>query len=340
MSLVAQHRSDRPLGGSSGDWGRRFLRFHVPLAVVSAAFLVSFMTLPLFDPLAYSRMDMESRSTVPQPMDMATARPEQQGGGAVHGGTEPAAAGGHGGSQTSAPSDHGAGPAQPSGHAGSQTPMPGQVPSAGHGAGGQVGATESDALTDRRAQSRFDQRLTVATGYLATMLLAFTLLVGPANLLLRRRNPVSSYLRRDAGMWAAAISVVHVIVGLQVHGSADLSGVLGYFFGRDGSPLLNSFGLANWIGLLGTVIVVGLLTISSDLALRTLKAPRWKLLQRLNYVLFALVVAHAIFYGALLRLTSPFTLMLFLSVIAVMAGQTTGIWLWRRRRSRTTPLAA
>jgi len=87
------------------------------------------------------------------------------------------------------------------------------------------------------------------------------------------------------------------------------------------------------------VIVVGLLTISSDLALRTLKAPRWKWLQRLNYVLFALVVAHAIFYGALLRLTSPFTLMLFLSVIAVMAGQTTGIWLWRRRW-RTTALAA
>jgi sulfoxide reductase heme-binding subunit YedZ len=306
----------------------------MPLAVVSAAFLVLFMTFPLFDPLAYSRMDMESRSAVPQPMDMGTARPERQGDDAVHGGTAPALAGGHGGSQTSAPSDHDARQAQPSAHGGSQTPPPSQVPSASHG------AAEPDALTDRRAQSRFDQRLTVATGYLATMLLAFTLLVGPANLLLSRRNPVSSYLRRDAGMWTAALSVTHVIVGLQVHGSADLWGAFGYFFGRDGSPLLNSFGLANWIGLLATVIVVGLLTISSDLALRALKAPRWKWLQRLNYVLFALVVAHAIFYGALLRLTSPFTLMLFLSVIAVMAGQTIGICLWRRRRSRTTALAA
>ncbi len=327
MSLIAQRRSDRPLGGNNGDWGRRFLRFHVPLVLVSAAFLVLFMTLPLFDPLAYSRMDMASRSAVPQPMDMDTARAERQGDGAVHGGTEPAPAGGHGGSQTSAPSDHGARLAQQSGHGESQTPAPSLVPSAGHEGGGQ-------------AQSRFDQRLAVATGYLATMLLALTLLVGPANLVLRRRNPVSSYLRRDAGMWTAAFSVIHVIVGLQVHGTPDLLGALGYFFGRDGSPLLNSFGLANWIGLLATVIVVGLLTISSDLALRTLKAPRWKWLQRLNYALFALVVAHAIFYGALLRLTSPFTLMLFLSVIAVMAGQATGIWLWRRRRSRTTAFAA
>ena len=40
----------------------------------------------------------------------------------------------------------------------------------------------------------------VATGYVATGLLALTLLVGPANLLLRRRNPISSYLRRDAGI--------------------------------------------------------------------------------------------------------------------------------------------
>src|SRR5881628_3323292 len=97
----------------------------------------------------------------------------------------------------------------------------------------------------------------------------------------------------------------------------------------------NSFGLGNWTGLTATLIVVGLLTISSDLALRTLKAPAWKSLQRLNYALFALVIAHAFFYGALLRLTSPFTLLLALSVIAVFVGQGVGVWLWRRRDSHT-----
>jgi hypothetical protein len=38
----------------------------------------------------------------------------------------------------------------------------------------------------------FTSQLTIATGYLATALLALTLLVGPANLLLRRRNPLSN----------------------------------------------------------------------------------------------------------------------------------------------------
>jgi sulfoxide reductase heme-binding subunit YedZ len=192
---------------------------------------------------------------------------------------------------------------------------------------------DSQGVTDSSARSRFDQRLTFATGYVATGLLALTLVIGPINLLLRRRNPVSSYLRRDVGMWTAGFSVIHVILGLQVHSAGQLAAFLTYFFGRDGSPLLNSFGLGNWTGLLATVIALGLLTISSDFALRTLKAPTWKWLQRLNYALFALVVAHAIFYGALLRATSPFTLLLALSVVGVFVGQAVGVWLWRRRDS-------
>ncbi|MQA92392.1 MAG: hypothetical protein GEU90_19560 [Gemmatimonas sp.] len=40
--------SSQPLG-TSGDQRRRLVRHHVPLAVASAAVLVLFMTLPLFD---------------------------------------------------------------------------------------------------------------------------------------------------------------------------------------------------------------------------------------------------------------------------------------------------
>ena len=189
-------------------------------------------------------------------------------------------------------------------------------------------------MTESRARSYFMQRFTVATGYVATGLLALTLLIGPFNVLLRRRTPVSSYLRRDVGMWTAGFSGVHVISGSLLHGGGELAGLLNYFVMPDGSPRLNSFGLGNWTGLAATVIVVGLLAISSDLALRTLKAPRWKLLQRLNYALFALVIAHAFFYGALLRMASPFTILLIVSVIAVFVGQASGIWLWRRRLSR------
>jgi len=239
---------------------------------------------------------------------------------------------GQGGSQVGS-MDHSAGQTESTDH------NSGQTESMSHDAG-QTGPTGSDEMPEMRDPQRlvasrsFTQRFTVATGYLATGLLALTLLIGPANLLLRRRNPVSSYLRRDVGMWTAIFSVVHVFFGLQVHD--QLRNFLNYFFAPDGRVLTNSFGLGNWTGLAATVIVVGLLALSSDVALRKLKAGSWKWLQRLNYALFALVVAHAFFYGALLRLQSPYTLLLLLSVIAVFIGQALGIWLWRRRHARTT----
>jgi hypothetical protein len=36
-----------------------------------------------------------------------------------------------------------------------------------------------------------------------------------------------------------------------------------------------------------------------------------------------------------LRTNSPYTSLLLLSVIAVVAGQAVGVWLWRRRYART-----
>jgi sulfoxide reductase heme-binding subunit YedZ len=185
----------------------------------------------------------------------------------------------------------------------------------------------------------FVRRFTVGTGYVALALLALTLLIGPANLLLRRRNPVSSYLRRDVGAWTAVFSGVHVIASLWVHGTGQIRDFLNFFVAH-GSPLRNSFGLGNWTGLAALLIVAGLLALSSDAALRKLKAKNWKRLQRLNYVLFALVLVHAFFYGALLRETSPYTILLGLSVIAVVVGQAVGIGLFRRRSSRRTAESA
>lgn len=177
-----------------------------------------------------------------------------------------------------------------------------------------------------------ESAFTLATGYVATVLLGLTLLIGPANLLLRRRMPVSTSLARDTGTWAALFSIVHVTVGLKVHGNPDdLLGFVNYFLAADGTPKTNSFGLGNWVGLAALVIVIGLLALSNDRSLRELKAGRWKRLQRLNYALFALVVLHAVFYGALLRMTSPFTLVLLVTIGAVLLGQAVGIRLWRRR---------
>jgi sulfoxide reductase heme-binding subunit YedZ len=267
-----------PLGCRRGDWRRRLLLHHVPLALVSALVLVLFVGLSPFTTGGYPMLDMGGDGVFPQPMDMGD-----------------------------------------------------RMGLAGMGDGGGQTTGLSFELPSRFSMSQ----MTIASGYVATALLGLTLLIGPANLLLRRRNPVSTYLARDIGTWAAIFSIVHVILGLQLHGRGGAFGFLNYFVARDGSVLTNSFGLGNWTGLAALVIVVGLLAISTDRSLRELKAKRWKNLQRLNYALFALVVLHAFFYGALLRMTSPFTLVLVFTVVAVFVGQLAGIWLFRRRISRT-----
>ena len=303
MRLV-RRLSNHPRAG--GDLRRRLLRHHVPLALASAAVLVLFMTVPSFDATRYP------------PGNIFTdwyPREDFPGGG---------------------PSDQGGGHRPPQQQGGDHQIPPEileQIPPEHRGGG--PGPTDPAEHMGR--DSGFTRQFTVATGYVATGLLVLTLLVGPGYLLLRRRNPISTYLARDAGVWAAVASFVHVIFGLEAH--ASVTNPLPMFV-QDGSPLTTSFGLGNWTGLAATLIVVALLATSSDVALRKLKARRWKRIQRLNYAGFALVIAHAFFYVAVLRTDSPYTLLLLISLIAVLAGQAIGVWLYRRRFSRRKAEAA
>jgi sulfoxide reductase heme-binding subunit YedZ len=146
------------------------------------------------------------------------------------------------------------------------------------------------------------QRLSIATAYLALAFLATTLVLGPLNYRRGRANPVSTSLRRDIGIWAAAGGILHTLIGLQVHMGGDF---IRYFVPDAGprglSRSIIAFLAANYIGLLATVILALLLAISNDLALRTLGTARWKRMQRLNYLLFALVVVHGALYLAVDR---------------------------------------
>lgn len=223
-----------------------------------------------------------------------------------------------------APMEHG-GPTS-GGQSGTTPPGP---------AGGQAGMPLADPGGGPGDTELLMRKYSTATGYVALGLLGLTLLVGPANLVRRRRTPLSSYLCRDVGIAAATLSAAHVIFGFLTQHS---EGIVAYFFEADDRSriLTTSFGLANWTGLAAVVIVAALAAISSDWALRKLKAKRWKRIQRLNYILFPLVVAHSVLYGALLRLTSPYTALLGVSVVAVLVGQAVGIGLWRRGKTRKT----
>jgi sulfoxide reductase heme-binding subunit YedZ len=140
------------------------------------------------------------------------------------------------------------------------------------------------------------QAWSIATAFTSTALLGGALSVGPIAVLQRRPNPVSSDLRRDLGIWTALLALIHVALGLQVHFGDPLK----YFMdtATDGTMNLrfDAVGITNYAGLAATLVVIVLLAISSDAALRFLGTGNWKSIQRSTYWLAALVVLHGALY--------------------------------------------
>jgi sulfoxide reductase heme-binding subunit YedZ len=173
----------------------------------------------------------------------------------------------------------------------------------------------------------------MASGYAAVGLLGTTLIVGPWNIVRNRPNPVSTDLRRDIGIWAALLGLLHTIVGLQVH----MQGKFWLYFvfppeERRFFPLrYDPFGFANYTGLGSTLVLLLLLALSNDLSLRRLGTRRWKFLQRWNYAAFVLVVAHGIVYQFLEKRDFLFVGLLAAAVLIPGAMQLAG---YRKRKAR------
>lgn len=169
-------------------------------------------------------------------------------------------------------------------------------------------------------------RLSMASAYASLFLLAATLTIGPWNRLRERSNPVSSYLRRDLGIWAGMLGIAHVIVGLQVH----MGGKFWLYFlpPPDAAyrfPLrIDAFGLSNHAGLLAGLILLMLLALSNNASLRALGAARWKRMQRWNYAATALIVAHGALYQLLEKRARGFVFLFGAAVVLATLFQIAG----------------
>jgi len=94
-----------------------------------------------------------------------------------------------------------------------------------------------------------------------------------------------------------------------------------YFLPTAGrSPVSRSavaFVTANYLGLIGAFLLLLLMLLSNDVALKTLGVARWKWLQRSSYVVLALVVVHGALYQ-LLEKRSVLLVVVF-AIVAVFA---------------------
>jgi methionine sulfoxide reductase heme-binding subunit len=167
--------------------------------------------------------------------------------------------------------------------------------------------------------------LTVGLAYVSLIFIALTLLIGPLKLWQYRRIPLNLDSRRDIGAWAALTSVAHVALILW---GRNFGGSLAYFFGQ-----FTWFGVVNYLGLFAAIIMLGLLLISNDWFLRRLHRRRWKALQRFNYLLFALTVAHTFGFEYFWRRGWGIVSVVIALTLITLVAQTIGfaVYRWRRR---------
>lgn len=169
-------------------------------------------------------------------------------------------------------------------------------------------------------------RASFATAYPALALLAATLAVGPWNLLRRKANPVSSDLRRDMGIWAGILGILHAAVGQFVHlrGRPWLYYIYGPTEHHHGMRH-DLFGLANYSGALGVLLLAALFATSNDWSLRRFGTRRWKQLQRWNYAVFALVALHSFAFQSVETQKEPWVVSVAVCIAAAMTLQVAGV---------------
>ncbi len=178
-------------------------------------------------------------------------------------------------------------------------------------------------------------RWSMASAYVGLALLGVSLATGPVNVLRRRPNPVSTDLRRDVGIWAGVVSILHFVVGWQVHMKHRYLYWVREVQGSDALALRTDlFGFANHTGLAAVLLTALLLALSNDWSLRSLGTPRWKGLQRWNYTLFALVLVHGVAYQVVEKRDVPFVLAFVALLVPVVVVQLAG---YRVRRATTKP---
>lgn len=135
-----------------------------------------------------------------------------------------------------------------------------------------------------------------ATGYISITILTISIILGSVNLLLKHKNPISTYFRRDISIVGGFLAIIHSITGLFVHlrGKTWL-----YFLNKTDhgySVRLDNFGLANYTGLISALVILLLLVTSNDYLLKKLNPRNWKNIQRLSYIMFILTLIHCYLY--------------------------------------------
>ncbi len=200
---------------------------------------------------------------------------------------------------------------------------------------GLAGLSVGAAAVGGPAGSALD-RVSIVTAYLCLALLCTGLAIGPVHTLRTSRPLLNNYLRRDVGIWAAVAGLVHLCVATvqsmteqYMATYVDVTDVL--------PPERIRAELFTWSTIAGLVIGVVLLILlglSNDRALRWLGTRSWKRLHRVSYVAFVLTVLHGLAFQVLESRTWSLIALVLVASLAVLTVQLAAARAVRRTAQR------
>ena len=196
-----------------------------------------------------------------------------------------------------------------------------------------IGTMIIQVISDAARDLTGTGRMSIGAAYAGLIFLAASLMVGPFYVMAKKNLPLSSYLRRDLGIWAAIWGLVHTFVGLTVYFPGQM---LNYFIfppeALKAVPVrLDLFGAGNYIGLGAAILLLVLLFVSSNKAVARLTPAKWKNLQQWSYTTAILVVLHGVLYQLYEGRIWAFVIGFGLIVALTLEFQLLGFWLRSRK---------
>ncbi len=177
--------------------------------------------------------------------------------------------------------------------------------------------------------STLNERLSVGSAWVCMVFLCAAMLIGPLRRAAGKTAPANIYLRRDLGMWAALQAFIHFYFGTVV----SMNQTYIQAFVHVDTPSLpietrdQMFAWGSSMGLAAGAVLLLLLLISSDRALRLLSTERWKKLQKAAHLALWLTVIHGFVFQVLEARYLP------LAVLAVITLFVFGLQFRGRRSS-------
>lgn len=202
------------------------------------------------------------------------------------------------------------------------------------------------AFGELRAEWSAMHKWNRAVGDASLVLVSLAMAVGPLGRLWPRAVKFIAW-RRELGIWATLLAIVHTVIILGGWVEWNLIRLFGYEFHPGlGSYVMvqHGFALANAIGILAVLYAVVLGLTSNNWSQRFLGGSVWKFLQQGAYVLWSLVVVHTAYFLYLhfqdfhRRVPEPNELQMpFAILVALVMGLQFLAFLktWRARRKRS-----